>query len=103
MGKIQILTKEQQIILDELSKNNFLRDNFYFTGGTALSQFYLQHRFSEDLDFFTTQQFDNQAVFTLVSDWSKRDNFTFESRSVGPVLIFNLYFPKKISLKVDFS
>ena len=26
------------------------------TGGTALSQFYLQHRYSEDLDFFTNQQ-----------------------------------------------
>jgi predicted nucleotidyltransferase component of viral defense system len=27
---------------------------FYFTGGTALSLFYLQHRRSEDLDFFTS-------------------------------------------------
>ncbi len=26
---------------------------FYLTGGTALGRFYLEHRFSEDLDFFT--------------------------------------------------
>lgn len=26
---------------------------FYLTGGTALGRFYLDHRFSEDLDFFT--------------------------------------------------
>jgi len=26
--------------------------DFYLTGGTALSRFYLHHRFSEDLDFF---------------------------------------------------
>jgi hypothetical protein len=26
--------------------------DFYLTGGTALSRWYLQHRFSEDLDFF---------------------------------------------------
>jgi len=26
---------------------------FYLTGGTALGRFYLNHRFSEDLDFFT--------------------------------------------------
>ena len=26
--------------------------NFYLTGGTALGRFYLNHRFSEDLDFF---------------------------------------------------
>ena len=25
---------------------------FYLTGGTALGRFYLNHRFSEDLDFF---------------------------------------------------
>ncbi len=26
--------------------------SFYLTGGTALGRFYLNHRFSEDLDFF---------------------------------------------------
>lgn len=26
--------------------------DFYLTGGTALSRFYLHHRFSDDLDFF---------------------------------------------------
>ncbi|MBI2352172.1 MAG: nucleotidyl transferase AbiEii/AbiGii toxin family protein [Deltaproteobacteria bacterium] len=26
---------------------------FFLTGGTALSAFYLQHRYSEDLDLFT--------------------------------------------------
>lgn len=40
-------------------QSNFLREffdrtqEFYLTGGTALSAFYLQHRLSEDLDFFT--------------------------------------------------
>lgn len=29
-------------------------DSFYFTGGTALSAFFLNHRRSEDLDFFTS-------------------------------------------------
>ena len=31
----------------------------YLTGGTALSRFYLQHRYSEDLDFFAN----NDAFF----------------------------------------
>lgn len=34
---------------------NILRnqlDDFYLTGGTALGRFYLNHRYSEDLDFF---------------------------------------------------
>ena len=33
-------------------------ENFYLTGGTALSEFYLEHRLSEDLDFFSEQEFD---------------------------------------------
>ncbi len=46
-------------------QNNFLQEffnhtqEFYLTGGTALSAFYLEHRFSEDLDFFTN----NEAAF----------------------------------------
>lgn len=51
MGKDYIFTKEQQIILAEVVKNNIFQ-NFYFTGGTALSAFHLQHRESEDLVFF---------------------------------------------------
>ena len=34
--------------------------NFYLTGGTALGRFYLYHRYSDDLDFFTNQR----AAFT---------------------------------------
>jgi predicted nucleotidyltransferase component of viral defense system len=30
--------------------------NFYLTGGTALSRFYLNHRYSDDLDFFVHQK-----------------------------------------------
>ena len=32
--------------------------NFYLTGGTALSRFYLDHRYSDDLDFFVHQNQD---------------------------------------------
>ncbi len=30
-------------------------DAFYLSGGTALAEYYLQHRQSDDLDFFTRQ------------------------------------------------
>jgi len=38
---------------------------FYLTGGTALGRFYLNHRFSEDLDFFMNV---NSAYSQYVSD-----------------------------------
>lgn len=102
MGKIQILTKEQHIILAEVKQNSFFQQ-FYFTGGTALSAFYLQHRYSEDLDFFTEKQFDEQALFTLVGLWSRHYNFTFTSEFHQVVYIFLLTFRNKEKLKVDFG
>jgi hypothetical protein len=36
--------------------------DFYLTGGTALAEFYLQHRLSEDLDFFSEQEVESQAI-----------------------------------------
>jgi len=32
------------------------KNNFYLTGGTALSRFYLNHRYSDDLDFFENNE-----------------------------------------------
>lgn len=103
MGKIQLITKEQQIILDEIILNDFLRSKFYFTGGTALSSVYLQHRDSEDLDFFSSQKFDNQMIFTIMQEWANKHNFTFESRFAEVVYIFNLTFKNGTKLKVDFG
>jgi len=47
-----ILTPLQRRFLEAFSKTA-LREEFFLTGGTALAHFYLQHRLSEDLDFFT--------------------------------------------------
>jgi len=33
-----------------------LKTPFYLTGGTALSRCYLQHRYSDDLDFFVNSE-----------------------------------------------
>ncbi len=49
---MEILTEFQKKFIEAISKSS-LRDSFFLTGGTALSAFYLQHRYSEDLDFFT--------------------------------------------------
>jgi len=38
--------------LGEISQYEPLTKQFYFTGGTVLSEFYLKHRLLEDIDFF---------------------------------------------------
>ena len=57
-----ILSDDQIRILDAISKDSAICQTFYLTGGTALAEYYLQHRLSEDLDFFSEREFDIQAI-----------------------------------------
>lgn len=41
-----------------MGKSEFITKQFYLTGGTALAGFYLYHRYSEDLDFFSETELD---------------------------------------------
>jgi len=103
MGRGSILTKEQKIILGEFKKDDWLSSLFYFTGGTALSEFYLQHRLSDDLDFFTQGTFDSEPVFAAVNSWSKKHGFTIELKSHGLVYTYFFKFKGGKTLKVDFA
>lgn len=53
-----ILGEAQIALLKEIGQSDFIAQNFYLTGGTALAGFYLHHRYSEDLDFFSEKEFD---------------------------------------------
>lgn len=101
--KTEILTKNQIAVLEKIKGNKFLTDNFYLTGGTALAAFYLEHRYSEDLDFFSEKEFDilnldiffNQAKKNL--GISKIDFQQSYNRN-----LFFLHFNKEI-LKTEFT
>lgn len=51
-----ILTPFQQKFLDLLASDSYITNHFYLTGGTVLSEFYLQHRLSEDFDLFSEKE-----------------------------------------------
>lgn len=55
---LQILTDKQFSFLGKVGQSDFFRKTFYLTGGTALAAFYSQHRYSEDLDFFSEREID---------------------------------------------
>lgn len=57
MGK-DILTPNQKQVLNLLSRDQNFIDHFYFAGGTPLAVYYLNHRYSEDLDFFSQDEID---------------------------------------------
>lgn len=53
---LKILNSFQQNFIKLLVKNRYFKDHFYLTGGTALAAYYLHHRYSEDLDFFSFKE-----------------------------------------------
>lgn len=57
-----LLTKGQIAILEAVGGDAFLSKQFYLTGGTALAAFYLHHRYSEDLDFFSEDEIDHLSL-----------------------------------------
>jgi len=101
MEKITLATQEQRIILDAVSNHPFFKQ-FYFTGETALSYYYLTHRYSDDLDFFCEKPFDRDDLSNIIVEWSKKYLFTFELNHHKHMDIYNLTFSQGIQLKLDF-
>ncbi|MBI3120020.1 MAG: nucleotidyl transferase AbiEii/AbiGii toxin family protein [Candidatus Kerfeldbacteria bacterium] len=67
-----ILTGDQKALLDQISLSLPLVKRFYLTGGTALAEFYLHHRYSEDLDFFSEQEVDPEEVLVVLSGMKEK-------------------------------
>jgi len=103
MAELENLTSQQLIVLKKFSSEAFLKDNFYFTGGTALSSVYLNHRYSDDLDFFSYSKFDNFGILSLVQTWSTDLKVKVTSRNIGNIYNFALEFSSDYSLKLDFA
>lgn len=103
MGKVTFFTKEQKDVFDFIAIDDFLNSHFYFTGGTALSIVYFQHRYSEDLDFFSEIQFNPQVVFQKIQAFAKNHKAEITLRSIEDTQIFDLRFKNNARLKVDFA
>lgn len=62
-----ILTPFQQKFLELLANDPYVTRRFYFTGGTALSEFYLKHRLSEDFDLFSENEVQYSPVDSFLT------------------------------------
>src|SRR3990167_10234163 len=102
MGQNTILNENQRIVLSKIRDDDFLRDTFYFTGGTALSEVYLQHRESIDLDFFTEHTYDAQNILSRLKRWAQDLDYSIETRYIEPTHIYFLKFQTGDTLKIDF-
>lgn len=63
---LSILSDNQKRLLELLSRESFIVDEFYFGGGTVLAEYYLHHRLSEDLDFFSSKEVDPAAISAIL-------------------------------------
>lgn len=104
MKKTISYTKKVQKRIFKLVTSRF--KNYYLTGGTALS-FYFNHRFSEDLDFFT-QKYKREDPDKIMDLISRETGFPhrMEAEQNDPRLIpMKVYFMELgngIILKMDF-
>lgn len=64
----KILTPLQKKFITSIAANKYLTKRFYLTGGTALAAYYLNHRYSEDLDFFSMNQIDIMAIDVFIKE-----------------------------------
>ncbi|OIO44799.1 MAG: hypothetical protein AUJ41_01680 [Candidatus Pacebacteria bacterium CG1_02_43_31] len=98
-----ILTKQQKQALSLIANTN-LATQFYFSDGTALSHYYLQHRYSEDLDFFNQEEFDPQSITVLLKKLQKKLDFeSFDYQTSFNRNLYFLRFKDNYILKLEFT
>lgn len=102
MGKT-IITKNQRLFLEVFAKEKKIAKDFYLAGGTALSEFYLHHRYSEDLDFFSEKEFTSQVISVFLKKSQKNLGIKkIDYQQSFNRHLFFLYFTKDI-IKTEFT
>lgn len=102
-NKIFYIKSEQKRIAGFVTKNF---KKYYLTGGTALS-FYFNHRFSEDLDFFS-QSCAKEDTDKIMNFIAKLTGFKFKLEAeqddpkLIPIKVYLLELKKGSILKIDF-
>ena len=88
----------QREVLLELITHPSIAAPFFLTGGTALAVFYLYHRVSDDLDFFSSAPFD----FSKIDLWirSKWKNSCAKTK-VGPQFLSFIIQETKVEFVID--
>lgn len=98
-----ILSDNQKKILSFIAEEQAIADTFYLTGGTALSEYYLNHRLSEDLDFFAEREFEPAAISAFFKKIQKKagiQSVTFEQSFNRNLFFLDL---KNDRIKTEFT
>ena len=98
-----ILTDIQRQVLTEVANEPFLRD-FYLSGGTALSAYYLMHRISDDLDFFSPTDIDITFLLGFIGQLGRTLHaIEIKQERLFDRNLFLLIFADGTELKLEFT
>ena len=99
-----LLNSHQKCFLEFFSSKHELYNKFYFSGGTALSEYYLQHRYSEDLDFFSETEIESADLNLFLT--TQKEKFGAKQIQYTQSFNRNIFFVsygKEHELKVEFT
>lgn len=95
--------RQKQFLGVVLQQEEILKQ-FYLSGGTALSSWYLHHRESYDLDFFSDQPFNGEKITQWIKQHEKK--LAYQSLSVNDDFGFYTFmfrYSDNSRFKVDFA
>lgn len=98
----EILTENQRLVIKTIAEDKKLK-NFYLSGGTALAAYFLHHRFSDDLDFFSEKEFDRTYLHKFIEKLKNvlgAKKVEYQKLYDRNIFIFKL---KNEDLKVEFT
>ena len=100
---MSILTGNQKKILELIANDQTIAGSFYLSGGTALAEYYLSHRLSEDLDFFSEEEFEPNVISVFFKKISQKADI--QSVSYEQSFNRNLFFLQvgKDQIKTEFT
>lgn len=100
---MEILTPFQQRILTAIGHSD-LAPSFYLTGGTALAVYHLQHRYSEDLDFFADEREAMTGVTSIASEIAHELDAQIEFTRAFPTFVETFLISQAGErVKIDFA
>ena len=83
-----ILSYNQKLFLRVFSQEKSLTKAFYLTGGTALCQFYIPYRYSEDLDFFSEHEFNIEKMIVFLKKY--KDQLAYNTIDINSTFNRNI-------------
>lgn len=97
------LTAQQKQLLDLAIQEPYFLQTFYLSGGTALASWYLHHRESYDLDFFSLTIFDYDKVIRWIKENQEKIGYRYlHLEEDFGFLSATFRYPNDAFLKLDF-